>query len=173
MNKFICSSGKYYTKQLFWEEYVKLMMVGRTIKPMFTLYKDRPGLINLGKVYVRLGDPSGYKVAQEVFDGDYTLWTVLLGCRWFITAKELWDRELDAKLYSEGMEKIRKLAEDGLPAQQLAAAKFLATKAYKKDSSTTKGRPKREDIDKAAKDLAITERDIQEDMKRIKGTNNG
>lgn len=168
MSRFRCDNGKYYTRQLFWEESVMLMIEQRKIKPMFTLHKDREGLINVGKTYVRLGDPSGYKVAQEIFDGDYTLWTVLMGCRWFLAAKEVWDRELDAKLYSEGLEQIRGLAENGMPAQKLAAAKFLATKAYRKDSSAGKGRPKREDIDRAAKDLAISEREIAEDVKRIK-----
>lgn len=168
MSKFRCGSGKYYTRQLFWEESIQLMIEQRTIKPMFSLYRDKEGLINLGKLYVQLADPSGYKVAQKVFDGDYTLWTVLMGCRWFVAAKEVWDRELDAKLYSEGMDEIRTLAKEGMPAQKLAAAKFLATKAYKKDNSASKGRPKREDIDRAAKDLAASERDLDEDLKRIR-----
>jgi hypothetical protein len=141
----------------------------RTMKPIFSLYNDKPDCINFGKTYVRLADPSGYKVAQEILNGDYTLWTVLMGCRWFIAAKELWDRELDAKLYSEGMEEIRTLAKDGMPAQKLAAAKFLATKAYKRDNSQSKGRPKREDIDRAAKDLAASDLDLEADLKRIKG----
>lgn len=168
MSKFRCGSGKYYTRQLFWEESIQLMIDQRTIKPMFSLYRDKEGLVNLGKLYVKLGDPSGYKVSQEVFEGDYTLWTVLMGCRWFVAAKEVWDRELDAKLYSEGLDEIRTLAKDGMPAQKLAAAKFLATKAYRKDNSSSKGRPKREDIDRAAKDLAASERDLDEDLKRIR-----
>lgn len=171
MSRFKGVTNKYFTKQLFWEQYILLATEFRTREPLFTLHKDKEGLINVGKVYVEEGDPSGYKVAQRIFDGDYTLWTVLLGCRWFLAAKEVWDRELDAKLYSEGMDEIRALAKDGLPAQKLAAAKFLATKQYRKDNSSSKGRPKREDIDKAAKDLALTERELAEDVKRIKGIN--
>jgi hypothetical protein len=143
----------------------------RDREALFTLHMDKPGMINFGKVYVEEGDPSGYKVAQRILDGDYTLWTVLMGCRWFIAAKEVWDRELDAKLYSEGMDEIRTLAKEGMPAQRLAAAKFLANKEYRKDKSTQKGRPKREDIDKAARDLADSEKDFEEDLKRIRGIN--
>ena len=169
MSRFRCSNGKYYTRQLFWDEYIQLELAKRTIEPLFSLYKDKPGLINFGKVYVECADPSGYKVAQKILDGDYTLWTVLTGCRWFISAKEVWDRELDAKLYSEGLEEIRELAKNGMPAQKLAASKFLATKAYRKDNSTSsKGRPKREDIDRAARDLAASDRDLEEDIKRIR-----
>jgi hypothetical protein len=168
-SRFKGHTGKYFTRQLFHEEWQDLMIEKRVIKPLFTLYNDREGLINFGKVYVKCADPSGYKVAQEILDGDYTLWTVLMGCRWFVAAKELWDRELDAKLYSEGLEEIRTLAKDGMPAQKLAASKFLATKAYRKDNSASKGRPSRESIDRAAKDLAVSDRDLDEDLKRIKG----
>jgi hypothetical protein len=161
-------SGKYYTRQLFWEEWIELPLEKRVQDPFFSLHKDKPGLINFGRVYVEEADPSGYKVAQRLLDGDFTLWTVLMGCRWFVAAKEIWDRELDARLYSEGMDEIRELAKTGMPAQKLAAAKFLATKAYKKDNSTSKGRPKREDVDKAARELAASERDIEDDLKRIK-----
>lgn len=171
MSQFKASNGKYYTRQLFWEEMVLLPIEARMRKPLFSLYSDKPDMINFGKVYVECADPSGYKVAQKILDGDYTLWTVLMGCRWFLAAKELWDRELDAKLYSEGMEEIRDLAKNGMPAQKLAASKFLATKAYKKDNSASKGRPRREDIDKAAKDLAASDMDIERDLKRIKGIN--
>lgn len=171
LSRFKAVGGKYYTKQLFQEEFVKLQMENRNIKPFFSLFHDKPGLINFKRVYVEAGDPTGYKVAMEVLDGDYTLWTALMSCRWFVAAKEVWDRELDAKLVSEGMDEIRLLAKEGMPAQKLAAAKFLATKAYRKDGSVTKGRPRQSDIDKAAKDLAANERDLQEDFKRIKGAN--
>ena len=171
MSRFRASSGKYYTRQLFWEESIDLPIEKRMIKPLFSLYRDREGVTNFGKVYIEERDPSGYKVAQRLLDGDYTLWTVLMGCRWFVAAKEVWDRELDAALYAEGMEQIRLLAKEGMPAQKLAASKFLATKAYKKENTAAKGRPKREDIDRAAKDLAATERDFEEDLKRIKGAN--
>jgi hypothetical protein len=170
LSRFRGPSGKYFTRQLFHEESIDLPIEKRAIKPFFTLYRDREGLINFGKVYVRLGDPSGYKLAQEILDGDYTLWTVLLSCRWFLAAKEVWDRELDAKLFSEGMEKIKELAENGMPAQKLAASKYLANKEYRKDKSASKGRPKREDIDRAAKELAATDRDLEEDLKRIQGS---
>lgn len=168
-NGFKSGSGKYYTRQLFWEEFIDLPLEKRTREPLFSLYNDKPGMINFGKVYVRCADPSGYKVAQEVLEGDYTLWTVLMGCRWFVAAKELWDRELDAKLFSEGLEEIRTLAKEGMPAQKLAASKFLATKAYRKDNSTSKGRPTKESVDRAARDMAVADRDLEEDLKRIKG----
>lgn len=167
-SRFRGASGKYYTRQLFWEQFIDLPLEKRTTDPIFTLYKDKEGLINFGRVYVDQADPSGYKVAQAILDGDYTLWTVLLGCRWFVAAKKLWDEELDAKLFSQGMDEIRALAKDGMPAQKLAASKYLANKEYRKDRTASKGRPTRVDIDRAAKDLADTDRDLEEDLKRIR-----
>lgn len=171
MATFKADNGQYYTRQLFWEMWIELPVERRVMDPLFTLYRDKEGLINVGKEYVKTRDPTGYKLAKKLFDGDYTLWTTLMSCRWFVAAKEVWDRELDAILMSEGMDAIRELARDGMPAQKLAAAKFLATKSYRKENTSTKGRPKKEDVDKAAKDLAIQERDLEEDLKRIRGAN--
>jgi hypothetical protein len=170
MSRFTTSGGNYYTRQLFWEESITLPIEKRMIKPFFTLYKDRPNTLNFGKAYIKSKDPTGYTVAQELLDGDYTLWTVLMGCRWFLAAKEVWDRELDAALSSEGLKAIREMAEDGMPAQKLAAAKYLANKEYRKDKTANKGRPKREEVDRAARELAANEKDIQADLDRIKGT---
>lgn len=172
MTNFRAPNGNYYTRQLFWEEYIDLPIEKRAIEPKFTLYKDKPNLINFGKVYVQLKDPSGYRLAEKLFDGDYTLWTVLLNCRWFQAAKEVWDRELDASLVADGLEAIRDMAVNGMPAQKLAAAKYLANKEYRRDRTAGKGRPSKDDVAKAARDLAINDRDLQEDFKRIqKGVN--
>jgi hypothetical protein len=166
---FRADNGQYFTRQLFWEMYVELPVDRRVTEPLFTLYRDKEGLVNFGKEYVRTKDPTGYKVSQKLLDGDYTLWTVLCGCRWFQAAKEVWDRELDAALMSDALDEIRVLSREGMPAQKLAAAKFLATQAYRKRDINTKGRPKREDVNRAAKDLAENERDLEEDLKRIRG----
>lgn len=170
-SKFKSPTGGYYTRQLFYEEWNDLTLDKRAIQPLFSLYKERKGVVYMGKVYVQLRDPSGYRLAQELLDGDYTLWTVLLNCRWFQAAKEVWDRELDAALVSEGMQAIREMAQEGMPAQKLAAAKFLATKAYRKDGSASKGRPSKDDVSRAAKELAATDKEILDDMERIKRGN--
>lgn len=161
------SNGKYYTKQLFWEEWINLPIDQRMIDPFFSLYKDREGLINFGKKYVELRDPTGYAVSQELL-GDYNLWTVLMNCRWFIAAKEIWDKELDAALASEAMIKIRELLTDGLPAQQLAAAKYLANKEYRKDKSSNKGRPSNAEVARQAREQVEIEKALAADFQRIK-----
>lgn len=170
MSKFKASNGKYMSKQLFWEEWITLPLEQRVLDAPFTLHKDKPGRINFGRAYVESRDPTGYKVTQELL-GDYNHWQVLMGCRWFVAAKEIWDKELDAALASEAMLEIQNIMRTAPnQAQRLAAAKYLANKEYRKDKTASKGRPKREDIDRAAKDLAASERDLEEDLRRIQGS---
>jgi hypothetical protein len=167
MEKFQSPSGKFYTRQLFWEESIELSSEVRVIDPVFTLYKDKPGLINFGKAYVESEDPTGYKVAEELLGG-YRLWTVLMQSKWFQAAKKLWDEELDARLASKGFEKIKDLAKNGLPAQQLAAAKYLANGEHRKDHKATKGRPTKAQIEEKAKEEADLQSRYVEDYKRIR-----
>lgn len=167
MDKYKAANGKYYTRQLFWEEWVELGETDKAIDPPFTLYKDKPNRINFGKEYVAREDPTGYKVAMEVL-GDYRLWTVLMKSKWFQTAKKMWDEELEAKLASKAIEKIQELMEHGLPAQQLAAAKYLANKEYNRDSKATKGRPSNAQIAEAAREEAAIDKQLAADFERIR-----
>lgn len=166
--KYIGNNGKFYTRQLFWEEWVELPNDQQVFDPPFTLHKDKPGRINFGTAYVASRDPTGYKVSQQLL-GSYSHWQALLSCRWFNAAKEIWDKELDAAIQSEAMDEIKTLMKEGLPAQKLAAAKYLANKDYRKDNTASKGRPRREDINRAAKDMAATEREVLDDLARIRG----
>lgn len=165
-HNFKASNGKYYTRQLFWEESIELSESERSIEPVFTLYKDKPGLINFGKEYVETEDPSGYQVAQKLF-GEYRLWTILMKCKWFQAAKKLWDEELDARLSSKALEKIKELVHEGLPAQQLAAAKYLANQEYRKDHKASKGRPTTTQVAEAAREEATLETQLAEDYRRL------
>lgn len=165
--QFISSTGKFLTRQLFWEQWIDLPIDGRLLpSPPFSLHKDKPNCINFGRAYVEERDPTGYKVATKYL-GSYSHWQALLSCRWFVAAKELWDKEMDAMIQSEALDQIGILMSDGLPAQRLAAAKYLANKEYRKDKLATKGRPRQVDIDRAARDMAATDKDIADDLKRI------
>jgi hypothetical protein len=166
MQNYKASNGKYYTRQLFWDEAINLAHDERVVEPMFSLHKDKPNLINLRREYVRLGDPTGYRLAEEVL-GDYVFWQTLMKCKWFVAAKKLWDEELDLKLSSQGMTKIKELLNDGLPAQQLAAAKYLAGKEYRKDKTASKGRPTKDQVEEAAREEASLDRQIADDYQRL------
>lgn len=176
-SKFRNSQNTRYTRQLFVENHQHLANELSTIKPMYSLYYDytdeetgKP-IPNFRKEYVRLGDPTGYKLA-ELYLEDYDHWEFLMKCKWFVEAKEQWDRELDAKLTADGMDAVRLIA-DGVegvaPAVQLSAAKFLATKAYrnKADDKPKRGRPSKEEIAGNLKQASEDEKAFADDLKRI------
>jgi hypothetical protein len=167
MIQFKASNGKYYTRQLFWEEWINLMQSERVGEPPFSLFSDKPGMLNFGAKYVELEDPTGYKISQELLDG-YRMWQVLMKCKWFQAAKKVWDEELDAKLASSAISQIKELAESGPPAQQLAAAKYLANKEHRKDSSHGKGRPSKAQVEAEAQKEAALDRVYQDDLERIR-----
>lgn len=166
MNKFKSSNGRYYTRQLFWEESIEMANSAKAVEPMFTLYTDKEGLINFGKEYVESEDPTGYKVSQKLLDG-YRMWTILMQAKWFQTAKKLWDEELDARLSSKGIEKLQEMLENGKPQQQAAAAKYFADKEFRKDKTRSKGRPSKAQIAEEVRKEALLSDKFSEDYKRI------
>lgn len=165
------ASGKHLTKQLFHEMLSTLDMESRTVeKAPFTLYQDRPGQINFGKAYVDLADPSGYRITQLYLAGDYKHWIALTKCSWFNEAKEVWDKELEAKLFAEGMEAIKDIAKDETHKGRLQAAKILVDKGYasKLDSKARRGRPTTEEVSGYLKEEANSQRALQDDLERIR-----
>lgn len=160
------NNNQRYTKQLFLETWRELPIEDRVVEPAFTLYLDKEGLINLGKEYVNDADPSGYTTSLRIF-GEYAYWTYLLKRPWFREAVDSWNQELDAKLYAEGIEKIRQIAmsEDK---GALVAAKFLVQQGYKnKEDTKGRGRPSKAEVDNALKRAVESAKDIEEDAKRI------
>lgn len=170
-SKFRNSRNARYTRQLFVENQQVRSNDECTIEPMYSLYYDYDGIPNFRKEYVRLGDPSGYKLA-ELYLEDYDHWEMLMRCSWFREAKEQWDRELDAKLTAEGMDAVKTLADGGegvSPAVQLQAAKFMATKAYrdKGDAKPKRGRPSKEEVEGNLKQETADAKAFADDLKRI------
>jgi hypothetical protein len=166
-NPFKNAQNKYYTRQLFWEQWNDLPNEMKKIEPMFTLYADKPGLINFGKAYVESEDPTGYKISQELLDG-YRLWSLLMKSSWFIAAKKMWDEELDARLTSKGLNKMQEILENGGPAQQAVAAKYFADREYRKDKTKSRGRPSKEEVAAEVRKEASFSRTISEDFERIR-----
>jgi hypothetical protein len=167
-------SGKHYTKQLFHEMWSTLDFDNRVgDKAPFTLYQDRPNHINFGKAYVDLADPSGYRITQLYLNGDYKHWIALTKCSWFNEAKEVWDKELEAKLFAEGMEAIKDIAKDETHKGRLQAAKILVDKGYasKMDSKGRRGRPSTEEVSGYLKEEASAQKALQDDLERIRSVN--
>jgi hypothetical protein len=156
-----------YSKQLFLEKWRELPIALRVVEPPFTLNYPKEGYICLRQEYVKDADPTGYKTAMRIF-GEYEYWEYLKSIAWFREALQDWDRELDSKLRSENIAKIRELAK-GEDAKALNAAKFLATLEYRKETSTAKrGRPSNEEVEGRLKQEASERDAVDEDAVRIR-----
>ncbi len=158
--------GRRPTKSLFYEMWVSTPISLRTGKPKFTLYRDKPGLINFGKEYIEYGDMTGYKMATKYLE-NYSHWNMLMKANWFREAKATWDEEIEARLYAEAMETLVAIAKGEGP-QAIQAAKFLATKGYReKTPRNGVGRPSRDQVEGILKQEADDARTINDDFKRI------
>lgn len=172
VNPFRSPNGTRWTKQLFLEMWQDLPVDLRSRDPLYTLMHERHGLPCFRKLYVAFGDPTGYQLATEYLE-DYNHWELLLKSSWFREAKEVWDRELDAKLASEGMRTIRAISDgvEGSPlAVQLTASRYLADKAYRKDNSAPakRGRPSKAEVAGNLERETQSARDIAADLARIR-----
>lgn len=159
------ANNRWLTRALFWDQLQNVATVDRYDEPpVFTLYGDKPGLINARKTFVELGDPTGYKWAMKYL-GDFDHWQVLMTRSWFRDAYETWVSELNAKLLGEAIDVYRLLARTGsTEAIQMQAASKLAEQPWNKEK---KGRPSKVDIDAQVKTEARKRSVEDDDLERI------
>lgn len=114
--------------------------------------------------YLASMDPTGYETAIK-FLGSYDHWDYMMkSCAWFRDAVNQWKEELEVRLKSKAIAKIKEIAfsEDK---QSLAAAKYIATADY--DKVDGRGRPSNVEIRGKLKEaIEISEAD-KADMERI------
>lgn len=137
----------------------------RSVEPVFSLYEDRPGLINARTTFVALGDPTGYEWANKYL-GSWRHWMVLEKVTWFKKALEVWREELRIKQTSEAVRRISVIAASD-DKQALMANKYLAEEGWLKGAS--RGRPSKAEIDKNAKAMAEADRQTMDDIERMGG----
>lgn len=159
------ATNQWLTEALFWERSQNRTNSTRVYEPVFTLYEDRPGLINCRTTFVALKDPTGRKWAM-LYLKDWFHWQRLMGCSWFKEAYEFWCEELDQMLKSEAVAKMYELLNSENPAQALQAAKFLASHDYR-ENKTKRGRPSNEEVRGALKQAVEAKTQEDEDLLRL------
>lgn len=119
------------------------------------------------ETYLQHRDPTDYRAAIELI-GSWKHWQTMLRNPKFRASVDEWREELDVLMESEGITHLRSQAANG----NTTAAKFLAKKEYKEDSTNVlknnRGRPKKEtpkDIQDALDDA--THATISADMERL------
>jgi hypothetical protein len=154
--------GRYRTASLFKESYVSHVSKEK-YPPLFTLKpRDTDGLLSMGKIFIDLEDPTGYQVAIKLL-GSYDHWKELCKAKWFIPYLQAWEEELEIKLQSQALVKIKEIA-SGDTSQSIQAAKFLNDKGWK----PKRGRPSKEEREHAMKLTTRLEEAVSEDLERIR-----
>lgn len=157
-------NNMWLTKSLFWDLWKIMSIEEKKYDPVFSLYKDKPGLVNVRKTFVDLGDATGYLWAIKYL-GDYEHWMTLMKCRWFKEAYDVWIHELNQKLKAEAIGRIQMIAA-GDTVQALAAAKFLAEQSGT-ETKLRRGRPTKEEIAAELKHEVRQATMEDEDLERI------
>lgn len=169
-SKFRGSSGPIYTKSLFYEQWIGTEIDKRVSDPLFSLHRDRPGLINFRKEYLKDEDETGYKTSVRLLEGFHHFEYLMKTCRWFREAKEEWDRELKAKLRARALDVVKVLAEDETAkhSERLAAAKTLLSETKAPAPKGNRGRPTKEEVEGELKREAELSKEMKEDLERIR-----
>lgn len=157
-------NGKFLTEALFWETSIRSR---DTYPPLFTLKdRDHEGCRSFKQEYLRIADPSEYRVAMELL-GSWQHWQTLCACSWFKPYVEQWRGELAQLLLSQSIRAMADVLADPEAAapSKLSAARYLAEQGWK--PKNTKGRPSKADINKEARRIAEMDKDLLEDYNRI------
>ena len=152
--------GRWRTQSLFKEFYTPNR---EEYPPIFTLKEyDEGGLPSMRQLFLGCNDPTGYVFAKEILRS-YEHWRKLCSLPWFQEHLTAWKEELEIKLVSDGLLKLKDISR-GTDGSALKASIYLIEKGWE----PKKGRPKKEDIEKAARVAAGVEAEVEDDLQRIR-----
>lgn len=132
---------------------------------------DHEGFSSMYRLYMEIDDPTEWEVSQQLVDG-WEHWEMLCNCSWFKPFIERWRKELELRYKSKALVKIRSEAKAG-GRDAFQANKYLLEKAWepKEAKESKRGRPTKDDIKKAADELAKAENRLLDDFNRITSLN--
>ena len=151
------------TQSLFFER------VNTVHKPyaIYTL-KDRDHLVgdklypSLFLLYMEMDDPTEYLFATEYFSC-YEQWETICNTQWMKPLVERWRRELDLRMKAKALIRIRQEAKTN-SREALAANKYILERKWDQTEQGKRGRPSKDEIKKAANEIAMNEMKWDEDL---------
>lgn len=165
-NKFKNNSGTYLLKGLFIETNTTDMD-----QAIYTLKNyDHKGYPSLYLRYMELEDPTEYEFATTYLDG-WAHWEKLCQCNWFIPHIARWRLELDLKMKSQAIKKIKEVAKTNSP-NMFQANKIIIERAWENKNPKVpakRGRPSTEEVQGELLRQVEEEKRIEEDFKRVLG----
>jgi len=130
---------------------------------------------SLKKLYISYSDPSEYDFAMEVF-GSFECWDKMrTGMNKFSTdIYPSWRKEFEQRMLSQHLKSIVNVAVDDTHKQKLEATKYLIDKGVFMSGVASdtekrgKGRPPKDEIEKAVKLQMEKDKEFSDDFKRLK-----
>lgn len=128
---------------------------------------DHKGFPSLYRLYMELDDPTEWEVAQKLVDG-WEHWEMLCACNWFKPYVERWRREVELRMKSKALARIKSEAKTNSK-ESFMANRYLIEKGWepKEGQSKGRGRPSKEEIKRAANEIASTNDRLSQDFERL------
>lgn len=127
--------------------------------------EDHLGFPSLYRLYMAYSDPTEYQFAIDNL-ADWDHWEQLTSCSWFKPYIQKWRREAEIKQKSYALSRVLETATSGSK-DSLMANKYLLEKKWVEKDSHGRGRPTKDEILEAAKDIATENSTIREDLLRL------
>lgn len=127
--------------------------------------QDHQGYPSLYRLYMETNDPTEWKFATTYLDS-WEHWEMLCQCTWFKPYLNRWRKELELRMKSHALARIMAEAKT-TSKESFTANKYILEKGWEPKLMNTKGRPSKEQIAQAANDIAISNKQLEEDFERI------
>jgi hypothetical protein len=128
---------------------------------------DHEGFPSLYRLYMEYNDPTEWTFANGCLE-NWQHWEKLLNCNWFKPYAERWRKELELRMKSEALARI--LSESKTTSKEsFAASKYLLEKGWepKESFKNQRGRPSKDEVKKAAQEIAQMDKRLEDDLNRI------
>lgn len=168
MNRFKNGTGQHYIRELFYEhDRLPREASIYCLKDYDFTGTDGRVYPSLRKFYVELEDPTEYLFATQYLD-NWAHWTKLRDANWFQPFLKDWREELDVRLRSKALVRLREKAMNPSDKESGQINKFLVQSGWKDTSSSAKaGRPTKAKIKEEAEKLFEQNSEHDADFKRL------
>lgn len=126
---------------------------------------DHEGFRSLYRLYMETNDPTEWRFATEFLDG-WEHWELLCKTTWFQPYVSRWRKELELRLRSQALSRIMSESKTASK-ESFAANKYLLEKGWEPKDSGRRGRPSKDEVSKAAREIASTNSRLEEDFERL------
>ncbi len=131
--------------------------------------RDHEGYPSLYRLYMEADDPTEYTFAVANLDS-WDHWEMLCKCSWFKPYVTRWRRELEVRAKAKALLAIKAVAASETK-EAYQANKFLVSGGWKDQDKRGAGRPSKDEVRDAAKQLAQDATSLNDDLLRVQGLN--